>query len=43
MVRWSTELPRLVPLAIEALSNQHDISKQILLVEDSPGLTIQYF
>jgi Spermine/spermidine synthase domain len=46
MVRWSTELPRLVPLAIEALreyergtSNQHDISKQILLVEDSPGLT----
>lgn len=46
MVRWSTELPRLVPLAIEALreyergtSNQQDISKQILLVEDSPGLT----
>jgi hypothetical protein len=46
MVRWSTELPRLVPLAIEALreyergtSDQHDISKQILLVEDSPGLT----
>ncbi|MGC1932517.1 MAG: hypothetical protein WA667_26385 [Candidatus Nitrosopolaris sp.] len=45
MVRWSTELPRLVPLAVEALreyergtSNQ-DISKQILLVEDSPGLT----
>jgi hypothetical protein len=46
MVRWSTELPRLVPLAIEALrdyerstSDQYDISKQILLVEDSPGLT----
>ena len=46
MVRWSTELPRLVPLAIEALreyergtGNQHDISKQILVVEDSPGLT----
>nr|MDQ6866553.1 hypothetical protein [Thermoproteota archaeon] len=46
MVRWSTELPRLVPLAVEALreyekgtSNQHDISKQILIVEDSPGLT----
>lgn len=46
MVRWSTELPRLVPLAIEALreyergtTHQHDISKQILLVEDSPGLT----
>ena len=39
-------MPRLVPLAIEALreydrgtSNQQDISKQILLVEDSPGLT----
>jgi hypothetical protein len=46
MVRWSTELPRLVPLATEALreyergtTHQHDISKQILLVEDSPGLT----
>lgn len=46
MVRWSTELSRLVPLAIEALreyergtSDQHDISKQILLVEDRPGLT----
>jgi hypothetical protein len=46
MVRWSTELPRLVPLAIEALreygrgtTHQNDISKQILLVEDSPGLT----
>jgi hypothetical protein len=46
MVRWSTELPRLVPLAIEALreyergaNDQHDITKQILLVEDSPGLT----
>ena len=41
-----TELPRLVPLAVEALreyekgtSNQQDISKQILIVEDSPGLT----
>lgn len=46
MVRWSTELPRLIPLAVEALreyekgtSNQQDISKQILAVEDSPGLT----
>jgi Spermine/spermidine synthase domain len=46
MVRWSTELPRLIPLAVEALreyekgtSNQQDISKQILVVEDSPGLT----
>ncbi len=46
MVRWSTELPRLIPLAVEALreydkgkSNQQDIGKQILVVEDSPGLT----
>jgi hypothetical protein len=46
MVRWSTELPRLIPLAVEALreydkgtGNQQDISKQILVVEDSPGLT----
>ena len=46
MVRWRTELPRLIPLAVEALreyekgtSNQQDISKQILIVEDSPGLT----
>jgi len=46
MVRWSTELPRLIPLAVEELreyekgtSNQQDISKQILIVEDSPGLT----
>jgi hypothetical protein len=45
MVRWSTELPRLIPLAFEALrehengGNHPDISKQILAVEDSPGLT----
>lgn len=44
MVRWSTELPRLIPLAVEALreyqketNNQQNISKQILVVEDSPG------
>jgi len=46
MVRWSTELPRLIPLAFEALrehengrGNHPDLSKQILAVEDSPGLT----
>jgi hypothetical protein len=46
MVRWSTELPRLIPLAVEALreyqketNNQQNISKQILVVEDHPGLT----
>jgi hypothetical protein len=46
MVRWSTELPRLIPLAVEALreyqketNNQQNITKQILVVEDRPGLT----
>jgi len=45
MVRWSTELPRLIPLVVEALreydkkTNQQDVSKQIVAVEDSPGLT----
>lgn len=45
MVRWSTELPRLIPLAVEALreyeqqKSQKDISKQIVAVEDTPGLT----
>ena len=46
MVRWSTELPRLIPLVVEALReyeketvHRQDISKQILIVEDSPGLT----
>ena len=45
MVRWSTELPRLIPLAIEALreydqqKGQQDTSKQIVAVEDTPGLT----
>ena len=41
-----TELPRLIPLVVEALReyeketvHQQDISKQILIVEDSPGLT----
>ena len=46
MVRWSTELPRLMPLAVQALqehqkeiNGQVDSSKQILVVEDRPGLT----
>ena len=46
MVRWSTELPRLIPLVVETLReyeketvHRQDISKQILIVEDSPGLT----
>jgi spermine/spermidine synthase len=45
MVRWSTELPRLIPLAVEALreydqqKSQKDISKQIVAIEDTPGLT----
>ncbi len=45
MVRWSTELPRLIPLAVEALreydqqKSHVDIAKQIVAVEDTPGLT----
>jgi hypothetical protein len=47
MIRWSSELPRLIPLAVEALrqyeketgNQQQDISKQLLIVEDRPGLT----
>lgn len=47
MIRWSSELPRLIPLAVEALrqyeketgNQQQDISKQVLIVEDRPGLT----
>src|ERR671923_795754 len=47
MVRWSFELPRLLPLVVESLrqeeeagggNNIQDISKQILVVEDRPGL-----
>ena len=48
MGSWSTELPRLIPLAVEALreyqketNNQQNITKQILVVEDRPGLTFQ--
>jgi len=45
MVRWSTELPRLMPLVVESLKqeqpgkNIQDISKQLLVVENRPGLT----
>jgi hypothetical protein len=47
MVRWNIELPRLMPLVVESLRQEEtagkksiqDISKQILVVEDSPGLT----
>jgi hypothetical protein len=45
MVRWNFELPTLVPLVAESLRQQedekgsiHDISKQVLIVEDNPGL-----
>jgi hypothetical protein len=47
MVRWNIELPRLMPLVVESLlqeeaggkKNIQDISRQILVVEDRPGLT----
>src|ERR671927_625200 len=43
MVRWNIELPRLMPLVVESLKQQtnsiQDISKQIVVVEDRPGLT----
>ncbi|HYY51148.1 MAG TPA: hypothetical protein VE643_09770, partial [Nitrososphaeraceae archaeon] len=42
MVRWNIELPRLMPLVVESLKQQtnsiQDISKQIVVVEDRPGL-----
>jgi hypothetical protein len=44
MVRWNTELPRLMPLIVESLRQEEigrsiqDISKQIMVVEDKPGL-----
>jgi hypothetical protein len=47
MVRWNIELPRLIPLVVESLRQEEtaalkrsiqDISKQILVVEDNPGL-----
>ena len=44
MVRWNIELPRLLPLVIESLFQEEagksvdEISKQIIVVEDRPGL-----
>ena len=44
MVRWNIEMPRLLPLVVESLRKEYpekniqDISKQILVVEDRPGL-----
>lgn len=44
MVRWNTELPRLIPLVIESLKKEHpeksiqELTKQLLIVEDRPGL-----
>jgi MFS family permease len=42
MVRWNVELPRLLPLVVESLRQEeksmHDISQQIVVVEDRPGL-----
>jgi predicted membrane-bound spermidine synthase len=44
MVRWNFELPRLMPLVAESLrqekqgGNSEDIRKQILVVENRPGL-----
>jgi hypothetical protein len=47
MVRWNIELPRLIPLVVESLRqeetggnrNMQDIGRQILVLEDRPGLT----
>jgi predicted membrane-bound spermidine synthase len=44
MVRWNIELPRLLPLVVESLLQEEtgksieEISKQIIVVEDRPGL-----
>ena len=42
MVRWNTELPRLMPLVIESLretgKTDEEISKQLMVIEDRPGL-----
>lgn len=43
MVRWNIELPRLMPLLVESLRQEtgksiQDVSKQMIVVEDSPGL-----
>lgn len=44
MVRWNIELPRLLPLVVESLHQEkmgrsmEEISKQLIVVEDRPGL-----
>lgn len=43
MVRWNTELPRLIPLVVESIKQQsgksdEEIGKQMIVVEDRPGL-----
>jgi predicted membrane-bound spermidine synthase len=42
MVRWNTELPRLIPLVIESLRqsgrSDQQISEQLAVIEDKPGL-----
>lgn len=44
MVRWNIELPRLMPLVVESLLQEEtgksieDISRQLVVVEDRPGL-----
>lgn len=43
MVRWNTELPRLLPLVIESLkqhtgNSAQEVSRQIVAIEDRPGL-----
>jgi predicted membrane-bound spermidine synthase len=43
MIRWNFELPRLMPIVAESVaketgSSMEDVSKQILVVEDRPGL-----
>lgn len=42
MVRWNTELPRLIPLVIESMresgKSDDEIGKHLVVVEDRPGL-----
>src|ERR687897_2210200 len=43
MVRWNIELPRLMPLIVESLlqetrKNAQEVSKQMIIVENRPGL-----
>jgi predicted membrane-bound spermidine synthase len=42
MVRWNTELPRLMPLVVASLretgKSDEEISREVMVVEDRPGL-----